>query len=103
LPPGKGGRNFKGWQHDQPPDWTSRVLSAGLEARLYGRQGCPPLHQAMLPRLLGFGLSDSTGKRKESRVPDNNCPQVRNICRTGTSKRISLANFILSFISFIPR
>jgi len=48
LPPGKGGRHTKCRQNDQPPDWTSMVLSAALEARLYGRQGCPPLHQSML-------------------------------------------------------
>ena len=32
------------------------VLSAGLEARLYGRQGCPPLHQPMLPRPIRLGI-----------------------------------------------
>jgi hypothetical protein len=40
LPPGKGECNIKGRQNYQPPDWTNMVLSAGLEARLYVRQGC---------------------------------------------------------------
>jgi hypothetical protein len=40
-------------------------------------------------------------KRKESRVPDSSCLQVRNTCRVGTSKRVSLPNFILAFTTFI--
>ena len=73
LPPGKGGRNTKGRQHDQPPDWTSMVLSAALETRLYGRQGCPPLHQAMLPRPIRLRVSASKqhntpARRRRSQV-----------------------------------
>jgi hypothetical protein len=42
VPPGIDELNINDWQNDQPPDQANMVLSAGLEARLYGRQGCLP-------------------------------------------------------------
>jgi hypothetical protein len=48
--------------------------------------------------LVGLGRSFIASECKACRVPNNNCVQVRMICRVGTLKRVSLPNLILIFI-----
>jgi hypothetical protein len=58
------------------------------------------IHKA-ISRLPSFGRSANASERRECRVPNNNCVQVRMLCRVGTSKRVSLENFMFNFIMFL--